>query len=416
MTMPKKVISLLVMILTIALLATGCGKTAVPQNTSSAGTGNFDTVIKNAKGTTVNFYSWGGDERINKWIDTVLAKKVKDDYDITLKRIPVNDTQDAITKMTDEKQAGVQKGSIDLVWVNGENFYTAKKNNLLYGPFTQDLPNYQKYVNQNSDDVKYDFGNEIDGLESPYGKAEFVLINDSAVTPETPKNAQELLDFAKKYKGKVTYPAPPDFTGSAFVRNIIYDVVGYDKVKAAGADKEKIKEAIQPAIDYLKELKPYLWNEGKTYPSSIGQLDNMFADGESYLDMSYDPNSVAGMISKGTFKDTARDFILDNGMIGNTHFLDIPANATNKDGALVVVNTVLSPEIQASKYDPSNWGDLPAIDYTKLNTSEKALFDNVPLGKGVIPQSTLLSKRLPELPANMVPLIEQIWQEEIPAK
>jgi len=400
----------------LILLTAGCGKSSAQQGATTTDNNKFDSIIKNAKGTTVNFYAWGGDERINKWVDTVLAKKVKEDYDITLKRIPVDDIQTVISKLTDEKQADVQKGSIDLIWVNGENFYTAKKNNLLYGPFTQNLPNYLKYVDQNSDDVKYDFGTAVDGLESPYGKAEFVLINDAAVTPETPKNTQELLDFAKKYKGKVTYPAPPDFTGSAFLRNVIYDIVGYDKVKAAGTDKQKIKEAIQPALDYLKELKPYLWKEGKTYPASIGQLDNMFADGEAVLDISYDPNAVAGMISKGKIKDTARDFIFDKGMIGNTHFLAIPANAGNRDGALAVVNAVLSPEIQASKYNPANWGDLPVLDNAKLSSTEKELFDKIPLGKGVIPQATLLSKRLPELPADMVPLIEEIWQSEIPNK
>ena len=32
------------------------------------------------------------------------------------------------------------------------------------------------------------------------------------------------------------------------------------------ADEEAVRKAIEPAIEYLKELKPYLWNEGKTYP------------------------------------------------------------------------------------------------------------------------------------------------------
>lgn len=187
------------------------------------------------------------------------------------------------------------------------------------------------------------------------GKQNLFSLNDSAVTSETPKNAEELLAYAKKYPGKVTYPAPPDFTGSAFVRNIIYDIVGYDKIASIGNDKAKLKETIQPAMDYLKELSPYLWKEGKTYPASIAQVDNMFSDGELVMDMSYNPNAVAGMIATGRFKDTARSFIFDKGMIGNTHFLAIPANASNIDGALVAINAILSPEIQASKYDPKNW-------------------------------------------------------------
>jgi len=409
----KNVLSVVTLLLLI-LSGIGCSQTPTPAP-SSAQNQSFESALTKAKGTTVNFYGWGGDERINKWIDTQLAPNVKENYDITLKRVPM-DIDQILNKSLGEKQAGKSKGSMDMIWINGENFYTAMKNQLLYGPFTQDLPNYKKYIDQNSKEVQYDFGYEIKGYESPYGKAQFVLINDSAVTPETPKNAQQLLEFAKKYKGKVTYPAPPDFTGSAFVRNIIYDIVGYDKIASIGDDKEKLKTAIQPAMDYLKELSPYLWQEGKTYPSSIAQLDNMFADGELVMTVSYNANSVAGMITTGRFKDTSRSLIFDKGMIGNTNYLAIPANASNIDGALVVINAILSPEIQASKYDPKNWGDLPVLDNNKLSSQEIELFSKIPLGKGVIPQDQLLSKRLPELPADLIPVIEEVWQSQIPGK
>ena len=47
---------------------------------------------------------------------------------------------------------------------------------------------------------------------------------------------------------------------------------------------------------------------------------------------------------------------------------------------------------------------------------QKKEFDNVDLGKGVIAQDELLSKRLPEMPAQLVPIIEEIWQEEVVGK
>lgn len=81
-----------------------------------------------------------------------------------------------------------------------------------------------------------------------------------------------------------------------------------------------------------------------------------------------------------------------------------------------MINAILSPEIQASKYDPKNWGDLPVIDNNKLNSQEKELFTKIPLGKGVIPQDQLLKKRLPELPADLIPVIEEVWQSQIPGK
>ncbi|HHW00120.1 MAG TPA: ABC transporter substrate-binding protein [Clostridiaceae bacterium] len=396
-------------LLTLIFLISGCSgsnkKGAVDRT-------DFGAVLAAAKGTTVNFYGWGGSELTNKWIDNYLAKYVKENYDIKINRVPM-DIDQILNKMIGEKQANVKKGSVDLVWINGENFNTAMKNDLLFGPFTDYLPNYEKYVDVNSDEVKYDFGYEINGFEAPYGKAQFVFINNPEATPQASKSAEELLEYAKNYKGRVTYPAPPDFTGSAFVRNIIYDIVGYDMVKNLSADKEEVYNAIKPAIDYLKELKPYLWKEGKTYPSTIAQLDNMYADGEVIMTMSYNPNHVAAMIQTGQFPESSQSFIFDKGTIGNTHFLAIPANAANIDGALAVINAVLTPQMQASKYVPENWGDLPVVDMNKLNEEEKELFTAVKIGKGVLPPEELLSKRVGELKADVVPIIEEIWQEEI---
>ncbi len=406
--MKKTIITLV--LLSLILAGAGCSGTGVKQTEDRT---DFNHILASAKGTTVNFYGWGGSDQTNKWVDTALAPYVKDIYGITLNRIPM-DIDQILNKLLGEKQAGKQKGSVDLVWINGENFYTAMKNQLLYGPFTQHLPNYEKYVDTGSDDVKYDFGYPVNGYEAPYGKAQFVLINNPQRTPEVPGSALELLDYAKKYKGQVTYPAPPDFTGSAFVRNIIYDVVGYDKVKNLTANEDEVRKAIRPTMEYLKELKPYLWKEGKTYPATIAQLDNMYSDREAVMTMAYNPNQVASMIETGQFPDTSTAFLFDKGTIGNTHFLAIPANASNIDGALAVINAVLSPQLQASKYDPATWGDLPVNAMDKLSESEHALFSAVKAGRGVPSPDELLDKRVGELSAGVVPVIEKIWQEEIP--
>jgi len=59
---------------------------------------------------------------------------------------------------------------------------------------------------------------------------------------------------------------------------------------------------------------------------------------------------------------------------------------------------------------------LPVVSYDKLTLEEKARFDNVNIGKGVLAQDELLSQRLPEMPANIIPIIEQIWLEEVVGK
>ena len=83
-------------------------------------------------------------------------------------------------------------------------------------------------------------------------------------------------------------------------------------------------------------------------------------------------------------------------------------------GHLVAINELLSPEIQASRYDQLKI--LPVLNNDKLSDEEKALFDAVDPGPGTIPQEELLEKRLPEMPVKLVPIIEELWQEEVVGK
>ena len=338
---------------------------------------------------------------------------MKEKYDITMNRVPM-DIDQVLSQLAGEVQAEEEDGSIDMIWINGENFQSAKENGFLYGPFTEALPNFNDYVDAESEDVTMDFAYPIEGYEAPYGKAQFVLFHDSAVTPEAPKSAEELLEYCKTYKGKVTYPALPDFTGSAFVRNLIYEICGYEQFMDMEADKETVKEAIEPALAYMRSLNPYLWNEGKAFPDSSTTLDKMFADGEVVFNMSYAPYGVATGIANGTYTATTQSFQFEKGTLGNTNFMAVSKNSGNKAGALVAINEMISPEMQASRYEVLR--TLPVVEYEKLDDAQKEAFDSVEIGEGVIPQDELLSKRLPEMPAELVPIIEEIWQEEVVGK
>lgn len=374
---------------------------------------SFDEMKEAAKGTTVTFYGWGGDEKLNEWLDQTFAPKMKEKYDITMERVPM-DIDQVLSQLSGEIQGGEKDGSIDMIWINGENFQSAKENDMLYGPFADKLPNFKDYVNAESEDVTLDFGYPIEGYEAPYGKAQFVMMADTAKTSDLPTSAEALKEFVKKYPGKVTYPALPDFTGSVFVRNIIYEICGYEQFLDMKADKETVREAVAPAMEYLRSLNPYLWNEGKTFPDSSTTLDNMFADGEVALYMTYGAYDAAVKIADGAYPETVQSFQFDKGTIGNTNFMAIAKNSGNKAGAMVAINEMLSPEIQASRYDTMKV--IPVLDNEKLTDEQKAAFDKVDLGKGTIPQDELLSKRLPEMPAELVPIIEEIWTEEVVGK
>lgn len=419
----KRLASLLAIFMVLSLIAGCSGEKGVSEKTKVNElnvvsqefdpNADFDKILEEAKGDTVNFYGWGGDENRNKWLKQTVAPVLKEKYNITLEVVGM-DIDDILAKLSGEKQAGLKDGSIDMIWINGENFYSAKENGLLFGPFSEKLPNFDKYIDGNDEETKFDFGFPIEGYEAPYGKAQMVFINDSAITEETPRNAEELMEYCKKYKGKVTYPALPDFTGSAFVRTLIYDVVGHEQFLSLEADKEVVKEAIEPALEYLRELNKYLWNQGKTFPATSGEVNNMFQDGELVMTMSYEPYSVAVGIEKGIYNDTVQTFLFDKGTVGNTNYIAIANNSPNKAAAMVAINEIISAEIQTTQFEELR--SLTVVSYDKLNTEEKARFDKVDIGQGVLPQDELFSKRLPEMPANIIPIIEEIWLEEVVGK
>ena len=406
--MQKFIAILLALVMMLGLTACAGGQEELNLKTAT-----WDQILEAAKGTTVTFYGWGGDENRNNWLNTTVADYVKENYDVTLEVVGMN-IDDILAKLSGEKMAGAKQGSIDMIWINGENFYSAKDNGLLYGPFTQKLPNMEGYIDLDDPETLNDFCMPIEGYEAPYAKAQMVMFADTAVTPDLPASAGELLAFCQANPGKVTYPALPDFTGSAFVRNIVYELCGWEQFQTMEADYDTVKAAIEPTLEYLRGLNPYLWNEGKTFPDSSTTVDAMFMDGELVMGMSYSPFGVATSIDNGSYTETTQTFVFENGTIGNTNYMAIGFNAPNMAGAMVVINAIISGDIQLTQY--AQLRELPVVATEKLSADEKAAFDAVDLGKGILSQAELLAHRLPEMPASLVPTIEEIWINEVEGK
>ncbi len=409
--MKKRITTLfLCLVMVLSLMACGAKDEGASISQEDVANMTFEELVEAAGGTTVTFYGWGGDDNLNAWLDDFFAPRLKEKYNITLDRVPMN-IEDVLSQLQGEITGQKKDGDIDMIWINGENFKTCKENNMLYGPFAGQLPNYQTYIDQEDEETLADFCYPIEGYEAPYGKAQLVMIADTAVVSELPASADEFMEFCKANKGKVTYPALPDFTGSAFVRNIIYEICGCEQFMDMEADKDTVKKAIEPALQYLRELNQYLWNEGKTFPADSAALANMFSDGELLLDLSYEAYSVATNIENGTYTSTTQAFQFENGTIGNTNYIAIAGNSGNVAGAMVAINEMMDPEVQADRF--ATIRTIPVVEYDSLSDEQKAAFDAVDIGEGVISQDELLSKRLPEMPSTLVPIIEEIWAEEV---
>jgi putative spermidine/putrescine transport system substrate-binding protein len=370
----------------------------------------FEQIREQARGTEVRWYMYGGWSHVNAWVDTFVAGEMKQRYDIEVKRVPM-DAGVFVNKLLNEKAAGKKTGTIDLLWINGENFKNAKQTGLLFGPFAGRLPNVQQYVDPDS--IIHDFGFLVDGFEAPFGRAQFVFEYDTARMDTPPDTVAALKQWIMDNPGQFTYPQPPDFTGSAFIRHILYAVTGGHDQYMAGWDPDLYKKNAPLLWEWLNDIQPFLWQKGNTYPRDSAVLDTLFARGEVALGMSYHPPHAQNMIIEGSYPDTVRTFVLKDGSIFNTHFTAIPFNAPNKAGAMVLADFLVSLDAQISKFTPENWGDFPVLDMTRLTLSDRQRFEAVDLGPATLTPETLAKTAVPEIPAPYLEALEQDWKTHV---
>jgi putative spermidine/putrescine transport system substrate-binding protein len=383
------------------------------QDASSEDGKSWNDIVSEAKGQTVNWYMWGGQDNINNWVTGYVADTLREQYDVTLNMVPVVDVADVVNKVLGEKEAGQDTaGSVDMIWINGENFRTMRQADLLFGSWSETIPNTE-YVNWDDPSVKADFGFPVDGYESPYGKAQFVMVYDSAKVAEPPTTIDELIEWIKANPGKFTYPAPPDFTGGVFVMHMCYHATGGHEQFMVDFDQALFDEKFAICWEILNEIEPYLWREGQTYPESHARQQDLFANSEVYFDMAYNPAEASSHIDSGKFPKSTRTFVFDTGTIANTHYVAIPYNSPNKAGAMVVANFLLSPEAQHSKADVANWGDFPAIEVSRLSNDWQQKFASLPRGVATLPDEVLAKNRLPELQSTWRVESEKGWEEHV---
>jgi putative thiamine transport system substrate-binding protein len=332
-------------------------------------------IEKKARGQTVVFNAWGGSERINAYL-VWAGEQVMKDFGVKLEHVKLTDTVEAVKRVRTEKAAGRNTdGSVDLVWINGENFLVMKREAMLFGPWAETLPSFRFVDVDGKPTTRIDFAEPVQGMEAPWGMAQLTFFADRSKTPNPPRSTGALLDFAKANPGRVTYPKPPQFLGTTFIKQALMDLSADRAALYKPYDSAVFAKATEPLWKHLDALHPHLWRNGKQFPASPAAVRQMMADGELALSLTFNPNEAANEIAAGRLAPSVASYQFDSGTIGNTHFLAVPFNSKAKEGAQVLANFLLSPAAQARKGDIKVWGDPTVLSAAKMNAQDVALFN-----------------------------------------
>jgi putative thiamine transport system substrate-binding protein len=350
---------------------------------------DWEAVLAEAQGQTVYWHAWGGDPKINAFIGW-LGEQAEARHGVRLEHVKLASTADAVARVLAERQAGQdQGGAVDLIWINGENFAAMKAEGLLFGPFAEALPNWPLVDVAGKPAVVKDFTQPTEGLESPWAMAQLVFEHDTARLVEPPRSAEGLLDWAKANPGRFTYPQPPDYLGTTFLKQVLYGVIEDPSVLQAPVDEARYGEVVAPLWSYLDALTPHLWRQGQAYPANEPALGQLLADGEIDLSFAFNPGRASAAIAAGEVPDTVRTNVWEGGTIGNASFVAIPYNAAHAAGALVIANLLLDPEVQARAQDPGILGFQTVLAVDRLHDVDKARFEALDLGAATLSPSEL---------------------------
>ena len=331
----------------------------------------WQQTLTKAEGETVYFYAWGGSKPVNDYLRWA-SKEISRRYKIRLQHVKVADISEAVSRLKAEDGS---QSAIDLVWINGENFSYLKEQHLLLGNLWAQIPNTAQLATQKLS-LDSDFGVSMEGYEVPWGVGQFNLIANQDVFTQNMITPHSLLTAAKQYPGQVSYPRPPEFHGTTFLKQLLVALSHNDKRLFAPATVTAQDELLPLMWAYLDQLHALSWQQGRAFPSSNTEQMALFAQQQLVMAVSFNPNQITKEQAAKRIPNTTQRLFFAQGAITNSHNLAIPKGAQSPDGAKVVINFLLSEQAQRQKLTGS-WGDpaviTPLLDETSTLPAQQEL-------------------------------------------
>ena len=373
------------MTLTRRGLAALVASAALPVRAEPVG---WDGIAARARGQTVAFNAWAGDENTNAFIAWA-AERVRAMHGVTLRHVRLRDTGEAVARVVAERAAGRDSGgAVDLIWINGPNFLALKQQGFLTR-FAEGLPNFALVDTAGKPATVVDFTVPVEGLAAPWRMAQIVFIHDNARQPSPPRTMRAMADWAAANRGRMAHPTARNFLGATFLKQALHELAPDPAVLQQSATDMGFTSATAPLWGWYDALRPNLWHGGRQFPENGPATRNLLNDGEIDLMVSFNPAEAATGIATGLLPASARAYVLDGGTIGNASFVAIPTNALAPEGAQVVADFLLSPEAQARAQDVRGMGNPTVLDLARLPSADRALFEALPRAPGMLTAAEL---------------------------
>jgi putative spermidine/putrescine transport system substrate-binding protein len=312
---------------------TAAGASTTPTAPADLLAASWDQITALAKAEgKLTFYSWYFSD-----FYTEVAKRFKAAYGIDV-TVVIGDVGANMDKALAEKDSAV--GSIDAMDTGGQYVKTTMDAGIFWGPILPVLPSSGQLDSKLS---SYQEGVDLKGFLVPIYRNQTAFLYDPAKVPNPPQTWDEFTAWLKANPKGFAYCDPnKGGTGQSFVQTVIANLTG-------GLDKYKGDTEVDPtkianwnlAWDWLKTNNPNI-NVTLSNDESIDVVNT----GAALLSDVWS-DDVGVSFGKGTLFKSAKLYIPTMGLPGGGSTQGILKNAQNKAAALLWLDYLTSPDIQA---------------------------------------------------------------------
>jgi putative spermidine/putrescine transport system substrate-binding protein len=207
----------------------------------------------------------------------------------------------------------------------------------------------------------------------PYRGSSVVLAYNSEFVKNPPSTYDELVAWIKANPGKFTYCDPnTGGSGEAFVAAAIYKFVQASKFAGKSYDAKE-EAAWGPAWQLLKDLQPAMYNKGFHPNGNVGVLQ-LLGQQNIWMATVWSDQGL-DFYKRGQLPKAMKFLQLAPPLFGSDSTVTLPAGSAHLEGALTLLNWLLTPDAQAMVIDQVS--GYPGIDWKYMPESVRNKFKDV---------------------------------------